>query len=277
MSGEGSGAPRRAGLRRRAVGAVMGRVFGESPQLRRVGLAGMPKQSRVWYLLSGGVAHFFFRVWTRWELVGRENIPRQGGVMLVSNHLASADPPMLAAALYPRWPKFMAKVELFEKPFAGYLFAWSGAFPVRRFDADLGALREAERLLAAGEILGMFPEGHRSDQAALIEAHPGTALIALRSQAQVVPVAITGSENLRRGWRVFVQRPRVRVVFGAPFRLEREGPVNREVAERAHLRIMREIAARLPAKYRGVYRERFADLPDEAQIDAPADDRPQAS
>ena len=161
----------------------------------------------------------------------------------------------------------MAKIELFQKPFLGYLFALSGAFPVRRFDADLGALREAERLLKRGEILGMFPEGHRSETSALIEGHPGTAVIALRSGTLVLPVAITGSEALRRGWRVFLQRPRVRVIFGEPFQLKYEGALDRETVQAAHLRIMREIAARLPAKYRGVYRERFADLPDEAAID----------
>ncbi|PZC47528.1 MAG: 1-acyl-sn-glycerol-3-phosphate acyltransferase [Chloroflexi bacterium] len=260
------------------IRALIRAVFGESAKLRRAGLAGMPNPSRVWYVASAGVvARFFFRTWTRWELVGRENVPESGGVILVSNHLASADPPMLAAALYPRWPKFMAKVELFQKPLVGHLFALSGAFPVRRFEADLGALREAERLLARGEILGMFPEGHRSDTGALIEAHPGTAMIALRSGAAVVPVAITGSQELRRGWRVFVQRPRVRVIFGEAFRLEREGKVDREAVDAGHLRIMREIAVRLPATYRGVYRERFADLPDAAGMDVARSDHVGAS
>jgi 1-acyl-sn-glycerol-3-phosphate acyltransferase len=243
-------------------------LFGESLELSRAGLPGMPKPFLPWYLVSAGVAKLFFLIWTKWERVGTEHIPR-GGVLMVSNHVASADPPMLAAALYPRWTKFMAKIELFRKPRVGRLFAMSGAFPVRRFNADLRALREAERLLAAGEVLGMFPEGHRSDTGGLLEGHPGTALIALRSRAPIIPVAITGSEQLRRGWRVFLQRPRVRVVFGEPFYLEASERVDREAVQRAHERIMWEIAARLPAQYRGVYRERFSDLPDEAQIEVP--------
>ena len=251
--------------------------FDESLALRRVGLPGMPTGSRVWYLFSCGIAHLFFRTWTKWERVGLEHLPKSGGVILVSNHLASADPPMLAAAMYPRWPKFMGKLELFQKGFIGYLFAMCGTFPVRRFEADLGALREAERLLAQGEIVAILPEGHRSETAEMNEAYPGAALIALRSGAPVAPAAITGSQELRRGWRVFFQRPRVRVVIGEPFVIEHDGAAKREAVEAAHLRIMREVAGRLPAAYRGVYRERFPDLPEEALLDVPAAGRVEPS
>ena len=254
-------------LSRQATHALTRLLFGESPQLVRVGLPGMPKPCYPWYLSTAGFFRLFFRIWARWERIGLENIPRRGGVMLVSNHLSAADPPLLTAALFSRWPKYMAKIELFQTPGSGFIVALSGAFPVRRFDADIGALREAVRKLERGETVVMFPEGHRSDSGALIEAYPGTAMIALRSRTPVVPVAITGSEAFRRGWRVFFHRPRVRVVFGRPFRLPHEGPLKREAVETASLTIMREIALRLPARYRGVYRERFADLPAEATID----------
>ena len=260
----------RAALSRRVRHATTWLFFEESAALRRVGLAGMPNGSRVWYLFTCGIAILFFRIWTKWERVGLDNLPKSGGVILVSNHLSSADPPMLASAMYPRWPKFMAKIELLQKGFIGYLFAMCGVFPVRRFEADLGALREAQRLLARGEIVAVLPEGHRSDTGAMMEAYPGAALIALRSGAPVLPVAITGSQELRKGWGVFFQRPRMRVVFGEPFRLSHEGAANRDVVEAAHTRIMREIAGRLPATYRGVYRERFPDLPDEALLHVPA-------
>ena len=243
------------------------RLFGESTLLARAGLPGMPLPWKPWYWISGGVVRVFFETVARWERVGMENIPAEGGFILASNHVASTDPPMLAAAMLPRWPKFMAKLELFQKrPLIGVLFAWAGAFPVRRFDADLAALREAERQLAAGEILGMFPEGHRSDNASLLEAHPGTALIALRSGAPIVPVGITGSEQFRKGWRVIFRRPRMRMVYGTPFVLEAE-TVRRADVEAGTERIMREIAALIPAEYRGIYRDRFPDLPAAASVD----------
>lgn len=253
---------------RTIMGALTRLVFGQAPQLERVGLPGMPRPFFPWYLCSGGVVRLFFMTFAKWERIGLENLPREGGYILASNHIGSADPPMLAVAVYPRWPRFMAKLELFQKrPLTGWIFALSGAFPVRRLDADIAALREAQAQLAAGRILGMFPEGHRSHNAALMEAFPGTALIALRSGAPIVPVGITGSENFRGGLGVFFQRPRVRMHFGEPFVLEAGDRVRRDDVEAGTERLMREIAALIPARYRGVYRERFADLPDEALAD----------
>lgn len=247
----------------RATRPIARTLFGKSEPLRQAGLPGMPRPVRAWYWLSVSAVHCFFRIFSRWERVGLANLPRDGGWIFASNHISSADPPLTAATIFPRWPKYMAKIELFQKPVAGYLFALSGAFPVRRFENDLRALRTAQQFLEQGEILAMFPEGHRSDNASLIKAHPGTALIALRTGVPVVPVAITGSENLRRGWRTLFQRPTIRIMCGQPFRLQpEEGQITRETVEAASLRIMREIAALLPVAYRGVYRERFADLPD---------------
>ncbi len=253
---------------RAIMGALTRLVFGQAPQLERVGLPGMPRPFFPWYLASGGVVRIFFMTFAKWERIGLENLPPEGGYILAANHVASADPPMLAVAVYPRWPRFMAKLELFQKrPLTGWIFALSGAFPVRRLDADLAALREAQAQLANGCILGMFPEGHRSDNAALGEAYHGTALIALRSGVPIVPVGITGSENFRRGLRVFFRRPHVRIHFGEPFVLEAGDRVRRDDVEAGTERLMREIAALIPARYRGVYRERFADLPDEALAD----------
>ena len=244
------------------------RLFGESVLLARAGLPGMPRPWKPWYLVSGGVVRLFFEIFARWERVGMENIRRRAASSSPRTMLRRRIQPCWLRGCIPRWPKFMAKLELFQKrPLVGILFAWAGAFPVRRFDADLAALREAERQLAAGEILGMFPEGHRSEDASLLEAHHGTALIALRSDAPIVPIGITGSEQFRQGWRVFFRRPCVRVVYGTPFVLKAE-TVRRADVEAGTERIMREIAALIPAEYRGVYRDRFSDLPAEASVEA---------
>lgn len=191
-------------------------------------------------------------VWTfgRYQVMGTDHVPARGPLIVVSNHLNNADPPLLGAAI-PRRLRFMAKQELFDSRFGGVM-RWFGGFPVRRFEADLGALRQAQAILKEGGALGMFPEGHRSHGEGLLPAHPGTALIALRSGAPLLPVGITGTEAIR-SLSVLLKNPRIRVVIGEPFRLPASGRVTREQVQAGSEEIMRRIAALLPAQYRGVY------------------------
>ena len=102
--------------------------------------------------------------------------------------------------------------------------------------------------------MGMFPEGHRSETGGLMQAHSGTALLALRSRAPVVAVGITGSERMRAGWRALFARTKVRMTASHPFVLEPKGRrVNRADIDAAHETIMRAIAEELPPAYRGEY------------------------
>ena len=191
-------------------------------------------------------------VWTfgRYQVVGKERVPDSGPLLVVSNHLNNADPPLLGAAI-PRRLRFMAKQELFDSRF-GVFMRWFGAFPVRRFEADLAALRQAQGILKEGGVLGMFPEGHRSRGGGMGPPHPGTALIALRSGAPLLPVGITGTEAVRSP-AVLLKKPRIRVVIGEPFRLPNTRRVSAEQVQAGADEIMRRIAALLPAQYRGVY------------------------
>jgi 1-acyl-sn-glycerol-3-phosphate acyltransferase len=192
----------------------------------------------------------------RWEVVGVERLPSTGPVLLVANHLKAADPPLLGAAV-PRRVVFMAKQELFRPPVIGLFARWYGAFPVRRTDADLKALRQAQETLRRGEVLGMFPEGTRSGGRGLGKGHPGSALIALRTGASIVPAGITGTEVVSLPgilWKIFT-RPRITVVIGEPFQLQLNGRLTTEQVEQATDQIMRRIAALLPKEYQGVYRD----------------------
>jgi len=191
------------------------------------------------------------------EIVGKENVPLEGAVILASNHLNNADPPMVALAIRPRYPMYMAKREMIRWPILGPAFRIFGAFPVRRGEADLSALRAATEVIEGGALLVMFPEGTRSRTGGLTKGHPGTALIALRTGAPVLPVAITGSENI--GWPWIFLKPRsikhIKVVIGEPFHLPPVERINSESTMEAHRYIMRRIAALLPPEYRGVYAE----------------------
>ena len=202
------------------------------------------------------------------EVVGRENIPREGGLILASNHLNNADPPAVALAIQPRYPMYMAKREMIGWPILGPAFRTFGAFPVRRGEADLSALRAAGELVRDGALLVMFPEGTRSRTGGLTRGHPGTAMIALRTGAPILPVAVTGTEGVVWPW-IFLKPysiKHVRVVIGEPFRLPPVERVTSEATAQATDLIMRRIAALLPPQYRGVY----ADTEGEATQQAPA-------
>lgn len=201
---------------------------------------------------------FLTRIYVRkFEVVGKEHIPAEGALILASNHLNNADPPMVALAIQPRYPMFMAKQEMINWPILGPAFRIFGAFPVRRGEADLAALRAATSVIESGAILVMFPEGTRSRTGGMTKGHPGTALIALRTGAPVLPVAITGSEDL--GWPWIFLKPfsvkHIKVTIGEPFTLPPVARINNESTAEAHRTIMRRIAALLPPEYRGVYAE----------------------
>ncbi len=191
---------------------------------------------------------------TWWRVRGKENIPSQGPLLIVANHLSLADPPLLDVSLN-RKVIFMAKKELFRSRIVGYFIGSFGAFPVHRGQLDRKALHQAERLLAQGLALVMFPEGMRSRSGRLRQAFSGSALIALRSGAPILPVGITGTEKVK-GLTWILRRPKITVNIGHPFYLP---PVSSKLtkAELAELTnsIMGHIAELLPLEYRGDYAE----------------------
>lgn len=189
---------------------------------------------------------------TNRDVRGKENVPREGPLIIVSNHLNNADAPILTAEM-PRQISWLTKAEWFKTPFIGWMFGAGGMIPVRRFAADLHALRAAQARLQEGGCLGMFPEGTRSRDGVLHEGEPGSALIALRTGAPIQPIAIWGTENVKLPKDVFLKRTKVHVRYGKPFTLPRSDRVTRDDVDQATTTIMRSIAALLPEKYRGYY------------------------
>lgn len=210
----------------------------------------------LFYRFTKLVIGFILLVWTRKRVVGLENVPRRGPLILASNHVNLLDPPLLAV-LMPRRIVYMGKVELWETPIIGPLYTLAGFIPVQRFGADLAALRKAEKVLRQNQVLGMFPEGTRSRKPGLGKGQPGTAIIALRSGAPIVPVAVTGTAGVAVPRSLF-RITRVGVVFGKPFELPKGRRLNAELVEQCTERIMKEIAVLLPQEYRGAYAELVA-------------------
>ena len=204
------------------------------------------------YYVARAIARIFFSHLTRWRVRGKENVPSQGPLLIVSNHLNLTDPPLLSISL-GRTVIFMAKEELFRSRFLSYFIHGFGAFPVRRGQLDKKALRQAQQVLAEGLALVMFPEGTRSHNAQLQPAFSGSALIAYRHGVPILPVGITGTEKIK-GVAWLLRRPQITVNIGHPFYLP---PVNSKLSkdELAELTngMMERIAELLPREYRGNY------------------------
>lgn len=194
-------------------------------------------------------------IYTRIEVTGMENIPPAGPVIIASNHLNDADPGILCTRI-DRLIAYMTKAELFKIPGLSHFLRAFGAFPVRRGEADLGALRQASAVLAEGKVLCIFPEGTREGpDEVLAKAHPGAAMLALRQDVPVVPVAIRGSGRLELP-KMFLRpfrRAHVKLAIGEPFVLEKPPRLNAEAVEDGTRRIMESIAALLPEGHRGYY------------------------
>jgi 1-acyl-sn-glycerol-3-phosphate acyltransferase len=128
----------------------------------------------------------------RLKINGIENIPKEGAAIICPNHFSYADPLFVGISL-SRNIKFMAKYELFKKPFLSFLLPLWGVYPVKRGEADFNAIRTTLKHLKDGQLIGVFPEGTRIRGNELGKANPGVAMFAVKSSCPIIPTAITGS------------------------------------------------------------------------------------
>ena len=177
---------------------------------------------------------FAIQVYFSLERTGRKNIPKKGAVILAANHRSFLDPFLIACCIR-RPVYFVAKMELFEKRWQGWLLNRLGAFPIRRGESDEESMATARGVLERGGALVIFPEGTRHRKGPLARPKRGVGRLALETGAPVVPVAILGSERARRGWKI---RPVwVRVRCGRPLTFPR--------VENPSPRLAEEVTARL--------------------------------
>lgn len=193
------------------------------------------------YRIGAALSALVCTLFGRWKVIGRDNIPKTGGVLLCGNHVSYMDPPALGSAS-SRQVHFMAKSELFEIPVISLFIKGFGAFPVKRGTADRGALKKAGELLQSGKVVGMFPEGQRSLDGTLLPSEPGVGMIVLRAHVPVIPVALVNTEKLLPPHSLFLKFSRVKVIFGEPIPLDDlYGQSGREAVEEVGRRTMAAI------------------------------------
>ena len=202
------------------------------------------------------LARVLTRVLTRVKVEGLDNLPKEGPLIVVSNHISNADPPIVFGFLTPalgRQMRILAKEALFVGPIGWFLRRYLAVTPVKSGGSDIEAYRVAKGILDRGEVLCVFPEGTRSPTGVMQEPKPGVAMLATRSKVTVVPVGISGTDQfLGRGQKMPRFGTRITLRAGKPFTLELDPTLSRRAAMAAASdEIMSRIAELVDERHRG--------------------------
>lgn len=190
---------------------------------------------------------------TRFE--GTENVPKEGGVIVATNHMSRMDIPLLFVNPVRKDITALVAEKYVSYPGISWFAKTAGAIYIDRSRADFGAFREAQKLIKSGVAMGIAPEGTRSKINELMEGKAGTILLAIRTGAPIVPVGLAGTEDSFKRLFTF-RKPHMVARFGKPYVIEDFPRENREEAmQNAIDEIMCRIAALIPARYWGFYKD----------------------
>jgi 1-acyl-sn-glycerol-3-phosphate acyltransferase len=207
---------------------------------------------------SGAVLRVAAALLARVTVEGLEHLPAEGPVLVICNHASNADGMLLMAFVVPAMKRpmgWLGKEEALRWPLFGWGMRQNGVFGVRRGAGNLEAFKLAKTVLDDGGVLTIFPEGTRSPTGALQEAKEGATVLAVRSGAPILPIAIVGSHRFwPKGKLLPRPRRRMKIRVGESFTLTMPKSGDRHEALRAAtVELMRHIAELLPPDQRGVY------------------------
>ncbi len=225
-----------------------------------------PGRNPGWYRLAAAIVKPTLFVLTKHDWRGMHNVPRQGGAIVVANHVTVIDPLTLAHALYDgarRMPRFLAKAELFGVPGLGFVMRKSNQISVyRRSREAANSLRDAEAALAAGELIVVYPEGTctRDPNGWPMVGKTGVARLALACDVPVIPLAHWGAHRIL-GYHSkrphVIGRKLVRAIAGEPFDMSKYRGVEPTND------VLREITDALMGQVKGLLGELRGEIPPE--------------
>ncbi len=193
--------------------------------------------SRLWYQLVQRVLQLVGVVAYQVRCTGRDNIPARGGVLMVSNHQSTFDPPVIGAGC-PRRMNYLARKTLFGFAPFGWFMRSLDSIAIDRDGIGLGGIKEALRRLKRGEMVLIFPEGTRTRNGEISAFRPGFATLAVRTKATILPVAIEGAFDAWPRGQKLPRMDKIRVHYGAPILPgEIKGRGERELASEVEQRV----------------------------------------
>ncbi|MFA5117169.1 MAG: lysophospholipid acyltransferase family protein [Candidatus Omnitrophota bacterium] len=192
------------------------------------------------YSIARTLIILFLRFFCRFDVTGRENVPKKEGFILASNHLSILDPMVLGAAC-PRKLNFMAKYELFKNPLFSRCIRSVGAIPLKRGEADRSALKEGIRRLKNGAAVVLFPQGSRIPEGDAT-AQPGVVFLAFNSGVPIIPAFIKGTDSAMPKGARFIRPAKIMVSFGKPISIERRCKPNYQEAAGDVMSRIRELS-----------------------------------
>lgn len=197
------------------------------------------------YQFSTRIMKLYLLLWHRLRIRGADNIPKQGGVLIASNHTSFLDPPVVGVGYRGRPVHFMARDTLWNSRMGSWWMNRVGCIPVARGTGDLKALKLTIKALREGKVVSMFPEGTRSEDGSLQQAKSGVGFIVEKAGCVVVPAYIEGAHRAYSKRAKFVKPYKVVVTFGKPISVEEFQALGtgRDAYDRHAALIMERIAA----------------------------------
>ena len=193
------------------------------------------------------------KIFAEYSVEGRDHVPPRGPLIIVANHQSNVDPSLLVTSI-PLRLRFLAKKSLFSGPVTKWFLKSYGAFPVNRTNSDMRAYKWVLSGLENGQAMVVFPEGTRSP-GSMRKAHSGVVSLALKTQVSILPVGITGTENIGHWLSVINPTGKISIRIGTAFSLPSiDGKPPKEVLESLTDMVMSRVAALLPESYHGEYR-----------------------
>lgn len=194
-----------------------------------------------------------FKITCKIDAGNLADFPFNGPCIAISNHINFLEVPVLFSMLYPRPVLGIAKEDTWKNPLLGPLFTLWEMIPIKRGEVDLAAIEKSRQALDSGKIIAIAPEGTRSNTGQLLPGKPGVLILAMKSQAPIIPVVHYGGESFWQNFKKFKRTP-FHIRVGKPFRLVNlSSPVSREQREQAMVEMMCRMAELLPPKYHGTY------------------------